>query len=726
MASRLPSSQHSVGATPQALKHYENQDYPSQFFHAVTKLKEDSLLADLLIGLNGGSWRVHSVVLAAVSSLVMGELRQGRKQDLCLDGRVGEAGLETVLKFAYSGEVELSRENLSEVKQAAGVLGAEKVLKLCQDFEQSSGNKTEEWRSLPEKIRRANLQCIRAMWEEQLICDVKLEVDGVYFYVHRAILAAGSDFFRGMFTSGMKEASEDTIPMFSLSPEELSALLSFIYSGTLQLGWDNAFELTLASMQIQSHGAISLCMDFLHGETDPQSCLDVAAFAEAYSLGELKEFADDYVLRNFQEVGSTPKFQDLSLDQLSRYLAEDSLCASNELEVFRVVVGWIRADQLERLAHAEELMKLVRFPLMTFRQFKEVREVNISLKQEGCNDLYAAALQEFGWTSGSMEQHCRVRKPSLALVLVAGDQKAPDFASRKPSRDLWFSNSFSRSTGLRTHIEWCHLSTMPGPGRFRHATVVLDNNLYVFGGSDFYGKCDTLKTAFRYDPSQDSWKQLPDMKEPRNYCSAVIQNQHIYILGGDIDTEHNLGSVECYNPTTNSWRYAQPLDQALSGHGAVSWNGEIYVSGGFNCNYHCLVSMFHYHPEKGTIYLADMNHDRAEHVMEAIRDKMYVAGGVRNQARFYSDQFVCEVYDPSRDSWTLLARLPKPHVNAASGVLEEKLYVLGGFSQEDYTETGLAHRYDPRWDNWETVGRMPGPTTDIRACVLALPPHLRH
>ncbi|MGH0167153.1 UNVERIFIED_CONTAM: hypothetical protein FKN15_070456 [Acipenser sinensis] len=443
-------------------------------------------------------------------------------------------------------------------------------------------------------------------------------------------------------------------------------------------------------MQIQSQGAISLCMDFLHGETDPQSCLDVAAFAEAYSLGELKEFADDYVLQNFQEVGSTPKFQELSLDQLSRYLAEDSLCASNELEVFRVVVGWICEDPIERLAHAEELMKLVRFPLMTFRQFKEVQEVNISLKQEGCNDLYAAALQEFGWTSGSMEQHCHVRKPSLALVLVAGDQKAPDFASRKPSRDLWFSNSFSRSTGLRTHIEWCHLSTMPGPGRFRHATVVLDNNLYVFGGSDFYGKCDTLKTAFRYDPSQDSWKQLPDMKEPRNYCSAVIQNQHIYILGGDIDTEHNLGSVECYNPTTNSWCY------------------------------HCLVSMFHYHLEKGTIYLADMDHDRAEHVMEAIRDKIYVAGGVHNQARYYSDQFVCEVYDPSRDSWTLLARLPKPHVNAASGVLEEKLYVLGGFSQEDYTETVLAHRYDPRWDNWETVGRMPGPTTDIRACVLAL------
>ncbi|MGH0173710.1 UNVERIFIED_CONTAM: hypothetical protein FKN15_003009 [Acipenser sinensis] len=156
-----------------------------------------------------------------------------------------------------------------------------------------------------------------------------------------------------MFTSGMKETSEDTIPMFSLSPEELSALLSFIYSGTVQLGWGNAFELTLASMQIQSHGAISLCMDFLHGETDPQSCLDVAAFAEAYRLGELKEFADDYVLRNFQEVGFTPKFQDLSLDQLSRYLAEDSLCASNELEVFRVVVGWICEDPIERLAHAE-------------------------------------------------------------------------------------------------------------------------------------------------------------------------------------------------------------------------------------------------------------------------------------------------------------------------------------------------------------------------------------
>lgn len=120
-----------------------------------------------------------------------------------------------------------------------------------------------------------------------------------------------------------------------------------------------------------------------------------------------------------------------------------------------------------------------------------------------------------------------------------------------------------------------------------------------------------------------------------------------------------------------------------------------------------------------------MAHDRAQHCMEPLRGRLYVAGGVCNLRKFYTDQQACEVYDPVADSWTAFASLPVPHVGAASSVLEGKIYVLGGYCQEDYSESGLVHRFNPSTQRWENMGKLPGAVTDMRACLLRLPEHLR-
>lgn len=182
----------------------------------------------------------------------------------------------------------------------------------------------------------------------------------------------------------------------------------------------------------------------------------------------------------------------------------------------------------------------------------------------------------------------------------------------------------------------------------------------------------------------------------------------------------NNGKLLCF-----IFSFTHSLDQPLSGHAAVVWGGEIFISGGFNLNYQCLVSMFLYHPDQGTTYLADMGHDRAQHCMESLAQRFYVAGGVCNLREFYTDLLSCESYNPISDTWTAFSPLPLCHVGAASAVLEGKLYVLGGYSQEDYSEARLVHRYDPGTQRWENMGKMAGPVTDIRACLIQLPAHLR-
>lgn len=133
-----------------------------------------------------------------------------------------------------------------------------------------------------------------------------------------------------------------------------------------------------------------------------------------------------------------------------------------------------------------------------------------------------------------------------------------------------------------------------------------------------------------------------------------------------------------------------------------------------------------YHPEMGITYLASMTKPRAHHSMETLGEYLYVAGGITTDDDMtVVDQLACEVYSPVSDCWTAFASLPVPHVGAGSAVLEGKFYVLGGYSQEDYSDTKMVHRYDPAKQKWENMGKMPGPNNDTCASVLCLPMHFR-
>ncbi|XP_066518148.1 kelch-like protein 33 [Hoplias malabaricus] len=720
----------------QEVQRYGRDVYPAEVFRALEELRKSSVLTDLTLEVGDGSiLRVHSLVLAAVSPLVRQMLQEqegGTEMFLPLCPSVSDRGLSAVLRFAYTGTVAgLGNESRDQVQTAALRLRVPRVLELCGEEEKrerkrDEGKGEEELRNISAGEQLAvSLRSLRQLWEEGVGCDVELEAEGRAFPAHKVLLSVSSDYFRAMFSSGMRESQQASVSLRLMGADDLGALLHCCYSGDLALDWDCIFERTSSALQLQFQPALSLCLHFLEQHIDIHSCLDIAAFAEAYMLVDLLEKAEDFVLVHFQEVAATPKFLDLRPEKLLDVLSRDGLCASSELAVFRAVVTWIEAEPEERLPLARELMAGVRFPLMTFREFREVRAVNLQMEcsSDGEVDLYGSALKEFGFGGSNPKVQNRVRRPKDALVLVGGDQL--DNEQRLPSRQLWFANSMSSRVGLVKEMEWRILGEMPEQARFRHGVGVLDRKLFVVGGCHYYSQADTMKSAYRYDPLRDSWVRLADMQENRSNFAMVVRGDSLYAIGGDRDISTNLDSVEKYSPDTDTWSFVHPLDQPLSGHAASVWKGEIFISGGFNCKYQCLVSMLLYHPCQGTTYLAEMTQDRALHCMETLAQRFYVAGGVCNLRKFYTDQLSCESYNTVTDSWTVITALPLSHVGAASAVLEEKVYVLGGYCQEDYSEARLVHRYDPITERWENMGKLAGPVTDVRACLLRLPAHLR-
>uniref|UniRef100_A0A7N8YIT8 Kelch-like protein 33 n=1 Tax=Mastacembelus armatus TaxID=205130 RepID=A0A7N8YIT8_9TELE len=554
--------------------------------------------------------------------------------------------------------------------------------------------------------------------DSSVLTDLTLNTeDGKSLCVHSPVLAAVSSFiWEHLRRCNEGKDGDSNVKVrgwsVSLGPE------------VDHVGLECVFEITSTALQLQHQPALSLCFTFLQQQINPHSCLDVASFAEAYEMVELLEAADDFVLRQFQKVACTSKFKDLPAKQLLKYLNSHSLCVPSELVVFKAVVTWIQAKPKKRLELAKELMKTVHFSLMTFKDFKEVQSLKM-WSDQSLAELYEAVFQDFCSNGTSPQSQCRIYLPKESLVLIGGNQISEDLGSWSSSRELWFGNSLRNHTGIKKAMEWRKLGEMPEPARFSHEVAVFKGQLYVFGGKKYYGTGDTLNSVCRYDPLQNSWENLAEMQDKRCAFSVVVLDGKIYAIGGHCNPDY-ISSVEQYCPTANTWSFTWPLDLPLSGHIAKVLQGQIFVSGGLNSNYQCLASMFLYHPEKASTYLANMTAPRAHHCMEALGECLYVAGGISTDDNMsIIDQLACEVYNPAADSWTTFTSLVLPHVGAGSAVLEGKFYVLGGYSQEDYSDTKMVHRYDPTMQRWENMGQMPGPNSDIRASLLWLPPHFR-
>ncbi|XP_067303688.1 kelch-like protein 33 [Pseudorasbora parva] len=717
-------------------KLYSDPAYPGMVFEALENMMLYSVLTDMTIYTEDGhQFQVHSIVLAAVSYLIQKMVRQKPRQErfitLCLGPEVYGSGFAAVVEFAYTGNISIqNKDNMELVWIAAVNLEAPRVLELCREMKQreqdkETGGHEDKKRISAEEHMNDSLQHIRQLWTQRVGCDVKFEAEGRVFHAHRVLLVASSDYFRGMFTSGMKESRQESVSLLLVRAAMFDSLLHYSYSGALALGWDCVFDLTCTSLQLQFQTAFSLCLNFLHQEIDAYSCLDVVSFAEAYGMADLLALANDFILRHFQDVSVSPKFQDLPVEKLKKYLQSDSLYVPSELSLFKAVMSWIEAFPIQRLKLAKELMGTIHFSLMTFKEFNEVESITSCLRFDASN-LYRSLQKELYSSFSDAQSNVRVYLPKETLVLVGGETINDIFDKHEPCREMWFSNSFENHIGLVKRVEWRMLGTLPEKPRFSHGVGAIKGKLYVVGGRHYYGTDDTMKSTYMYDPMQNSWQRLADMHERRGNFTLVTLNGKLYAVGGERDSGVNMESVEVYCPNTNYWSFVYPLDQALSCHAASVWNDTIFLSGGFNSQYQCLSSMILYHPERGSTYLADMRNNRAMHCMETLGNHLYVAGGVSCIADgSMVDQLPCEVYDPVADSWTAIMPVPVPHVGSASVVLEGKVYIIGGYCHDNYKDTKAVHRYDPATERWENMSRTPGPNAFVAACVLPIPTHLR-
>ncbi|XP_076823914.1 kelch-like protein 26 isoform X1 [Clavelina lepadiformis] len=155
------------------------------------------------------------------------------------------------------------------------------------------------------------------------------------------------------------------------------------------------------------------------------------------------------------------------------------------------------------------------------------------------------------------------------------------------------SNDRSGEYYTPTTNKWTTMSQMKR-GRFGHSLVTCEGSLYAIGG---FENGDHSKSVERYQPTSDVWNYVECMTTPRRWFASVAVGGFIYATGGKSKKGTTEKSVERYDVTANKWTRVSDMNYARSAHSACVMQEKIYVVGGAGESADCSRTIERYDPD---------------------------------------------------------------------------------------------------------------------------------
>lgn len=261
---------------------------------------------------------------------------------------------------------------------------------------------------------------------------------------------------------------------------------------------------------------------------------------------------------------------------------------------------------------------------------------------------------------------------------------------------------------------WTYSESMPTP-RSMAAACEVGGRLYVIGGAQFrVGRVTAtpLNVVEAYDPATGRWATVTLLPTKRWGAGAGVIDGRIFVIGGAYSWRIAYAAVEIYDPSADLWTAGSQMEIARYRHAVEVIDGLLYVAGGLrwteNEVYEGLGTLLAYDPvAQSWDPLPVMNVPRDHPASGVIDGKLYIVGGwlITVGGFFDTPADVLEVYDPAAGGWTVLTHMPTARSGAAAGVISGRLYVAGGMIGSDL-RTSILEIYDPVSDTWTTGREM--------------------
>ena len=228
--------------------------------------------------------------------------------------------------------------------------------------------------------------------------------------------------------------------------------------------------------------------------------------------------------------------------------------------------------------------------------------------------------------------------------------------------------------------------------RFRYASAVVGDKIYIIGGLTADTPTGMLKTTLIYDITNDSWSTGPDMAAGRSDTCAAVVGSKIYVVAGyqSIDPINVLDTVEVLDTAAASpaWTSAPSLPAKRGDITCASSGGKVYAIGGYYdptgtwkpTAFHD--TMFEFTPGAAAwAEKAKMPSSRGDKAAVTMSDGSIIVVGGETHAREEQSQIAAhpvEQYYPAHDTWVPKASIPTARFRFGAAQVDDIVYAMGG------------------------------------------------
>jgi N-acetylneuraminic acid mutarotase len=294
--------------------------------------------------------------------------------------------------------------------------------------------------------------------------------------------------------------------------------------------------------------------------------------------------------------------------------------------------------------------------------------------------------------------------------------------------------------------KWLKLAVFPEPSEELYGAAT-NGKFYVFGGLAPGWKPKGL--VYEYDPATDKWTKKKPLPLASHHIAFTELNGKLYAFGGFVLPQSGppawvpIDNAWEYDPAADSWKALAPMPTKRGSPVAATVNGKIYVIGGASVHpgssepavlptrpHRSVSAVEEYDPATNTWRArSPMPTARNHAAIGVVNNKIYVIGG-RLGAAFIgvaSNTDVVEEYDPATDSWgAVRSRMPTARSASTWGTYGGRIYVAGGEFQNGQLMAAFKalEAYDPATNRWMSLPSMPVPRHGLAGAMVGNRFHL--
>ncbi|XP_077175887.1 kelch-like protein 23 [Paroedura picta] len=522
------------------------------------------------------------------------------------------------------------------------------------------------------------LDAFRTFYLDGLFTDITLQcTSDVIFHCHKAVLAACSNYFKAMFTSDMKEKTNNRITLSGLNPTILESLVVYTYTSEIQITKGNVQSLLQTADLLQFTSVKKACEQFLIRHLDIDNCLGMHSFAEYHVCPELEKESARLWLSRFEEVCRQEEFMEISGEKLQLILSRKNLSLRKKDAAIEPVIKWISHDVDTRAEYICDLLSCLEMAL---------------------DKMYLRSAL-------SLHKKCRLNENKIRSLIHNALSHNPKAAAETSTAVMYVIGGYYWHPLSEVHIWdpvtniWVQGADMPDHARESYAVTSLGPNIYVTGGYRT-DNIEALDVVWIYNCEADDWIEGCPMLNARYYHCAVTLNGCIYALGGyrkGAPTEE----AELYDPLKKKWIPIADMVKGVGNATACVLNEAIYVIGGHygyrgSCTYDKVQCYRSEIDEWSTV--TSSPHPEYGLCSIALENKLYLVGGQTT---------ITDCYDPEQKEWKQKADMMERRMECGSVVMNGFIYITGGYSSSKGSYLQNIEKYDPECDKWEIVGTLP-------------------